>query len=283
MPVPPSLSVVMLVLGAAFLHALWNALVKGADDRVLMLGMVVAGHTVCGAALVAVSPAPAPGSWPFLLVSVLVHYLYFVFLLLSYRFGDLSVVYPVARGVSPVLVALGGLLFAGDALPAAGWAGILLVSGGIGLLLAGRGRSAIRAAGVYAALLNGLTIAAYTVLDGMGARASGNAFGYVGWLLLLEGLSLFFFLGVRWDRLRAAGPGVYAAGMAGGMISGTAYTAALYAATLTNLATVSAIRETSVIMAALIGVVWFGERPWRVRVLAAAVVAAGVAVLATAG
>ena len=282
MPDSPSLFVVTLVLGAAFLHALWNALVKGASDRVLMLGLVVFGHAIFGAVLAAAFPLPERASWPFLVVSTAIHYLYWAFLLLSYRYADLSAAYPIARGVSPVLVALGGLLFAGDALPAAGWAGILLVSGGIGMLLAGRGHSAIRAAGVYAALLTGLTIGAYTVVDGIGVRVSGSPFGYIGWLFLLEGLSIFFFVFIRRGRLKAMGPGLILAGTAGGIISGIAYGAALYAATLTNLATVSAIRETSVIMAALIGVVWFGERPWRIRVLAAVVVAAGVAVLTTA-
>ena len=271
-----------IVLGAALLHALWNALVKGADDRVLMLGMVVFGHAIFGAALAAASPMPAKGSWPFLVGSTLVHYLYWVFLLRSYRFGDLSAVYPIARGVSPVLVALGGLLFAGESLPAAGWLGILLVSGGIGLLLAGRGRTAVSARAAYAAILTGFMIAAYTVVDGIGIRLSGSAFGYIGWLFLLEGLSIFFFLFIRGGKLRNTSVKVFLGGTAGGIISGIAYGAALYAATLTNLATVSAVRETSVIMAALIGVVWFGERPWLVRVFAAVVVAAGVAVLTTA-
>ena len=279
----PSLFVVMLVLGAAFLHALWNAMIKGSKDHVLMFGLVILGNAILGAVLVASFPFPARESWPFLFASTVIHWFYFVFLLLAYRLGDLSAVYPVARGVPPVLVALGGLLFAGEVLPTAGWAGVFLVSGGIGLLMVGRRRQPVNPNAIYAALLTGLTIAAYSVVDGIGVRLSQSVFGFIGWLSLLEGIAaaVFFFICRR--RLRSTSPRFYITGIAGGVISALAYGTAIYAASLTNLAMVSALRESGVIMAALIGVIWFGERPWKIRVFAAVVVAAGVAVLATAG
>ncbi len=273
----------MIVLGAAFLHALWDALVKGAADRFLMLGMVNFGHTIFGVLLVVNFPIPAREAWPFLVGSTLIHYFYYGFLLLAYRSGDLSAVYPIARGVAPVLVALGGLAFAGEVLPLSGWVGILLVSGGICLLLVGRNYSTTSTGAIYAALFTGLTIAAYSVVDGIGVRASHSPFGYIGWLFLLEGFSTLFFLFFRRNQLKTTSLKFYTVGTMGGLISALAYGLAIYAASLTNLATVSAIRESSVIMAALIGVLWFGERPWKIRVFAAFVVAAGVTILATAG
>ena len=277
----PSLFVVSIVLGAAVLHALWNALVKGAGDRVLMLGLVNAGHTLFGAIVVLMFPIPLTESWPFLIASTLIHYFYYGFLLLAYRFGDLSEVYPIARGVAPVLVALGALLFVGEVLPLIAWVGILLVSGGIGLLFLGRNKSNTSRMAIYAALITGFTIACYSVVDGIGVRSSGSPFGYIGWLFFLEGFSTLFFLIYRRNVLRSTSLRFYLTGIVGGMISAIAYGLAIYASSLTTLATVSAIRESSVIIAALIGVVWFGERPWRIRVFAAVVVSIGVFLLAT--
>ena len=278
----PSEFAVALVLCAAFLHALWNALIKGADDRALMLGLVNAGHGLVGIVMVLMFLPPAREAWPFIAASTFIHFFYYTFLLLAYRKGDLSQVYPIARGVAPVMVALGAQIFAGEVLPPVAWTGILLVSFGIGALFLDRRNGRINRSAVAAALLTGLTIASYSVVDGMGVRVSESPLGYIGWLFVLEAFSTAVLLGWRRRQLRVTRPRTYLAGLAGGIISALAYGLAIYAKNLTTLGTVSAIRESSVIIAALIGVIWFGERPWQLRIVSAVIVAAGVVLLATA-
>lgn len=278
----PSAFVIGLVLTAAFLHALWNALIKGSSDRALTMGMLNFGHAIIGLVMVLLFLPPSQEAWYFIIASTIIHFFYFGFLLVAYRFGDLSQVYPIARGIAPVLVALSAQLFAGEVLPPAGWLGVLLVSGGIGFLFFGRNHHTAAGSSIAAALLTGLAIASYSVVDGMGVRVSDSPFGYIGWLFLLEAISGCYFFLYRRRALPYMKRKFFLIGMAGGFVSALAYGMAIYAASLTNLATVSAIRESSVIIAALIGVLWFGERPWKLRVIAAIIVASGVIVLATA-
>ncbi len=274
--------VLTLVLTAAFLHAFWNALVKGAEDRTLVMGLVNIGHALFGLLLVLLFLPPARESWPFLIGSVVVHFLYYAFLLLSYRFGDLSQVYPIARGLSPPVVALTAWIVADEVLPIGAWVGILLVSTGIGMLVFARRGGLTNGKAVAAAILTGLTIATYTVIDGLGVRAAQSPFGYIGWLFLLEAFSSFYIFYIRREALRAATFKIYWTGLVGGVVSSVAYGMAIYAKSIASLGAVSAIRESSVIIAALIGVIWFGERPWKIRIISACVVATGVIILSQA-
>ena len=269
-----------LILGAAVLHALWNALVKGSVDRALTMALVSFGHGILGAVLVLIYPVPAAESWPFIALSTFIHLFYYSFLIVAYRDGDLSQVYPIARGVAPLLVSVGGVVFAGEMLKPLAWAGMFAISGGIFLLFVSNSKGGASRSAVLAALATGLTIASYSVADGLGVRASGNAMGYIAWLFLLECLLGFAFLFYRRNFLRLATARGLLTGMAGGIISATAYGMVIYAMKLTQLGAVSAIRESSVIIAALIGAVWFKERPWKMRLLAASVVAGGVMLIA---
>ncbi len=269
-----------LVLTAALLHALWNALIKGSSDRAFTMGLINLGHGLLGIALVLAFLPPARESWPFIAGSTLIHFFYYGFLVVAYRHGDLSQVYPVARGVAPILVALGAQAFAGEVLSWSAWAGIWMVSGGIVFLLFARSHVQASGKAVAAALMTGVTIAAYSVVDGLGVRVSVNAFGYIGWLFLLECLAGFAFLTLRRSVLTSMPARAWVAGIGGGLISALAYGLAIYAQKIATMGSVSAVRESSVIIAALIGVLWFGERPWKGRLVAAVIVAAGVIVLA---
>lgn len=274
--------VLTLVLTAAFLHAFWNALVKGAADRTLVLGLVNFGHLIFGIGLAVMFLPPARESWPFLVASTIVHFFYYGFLLLSYRLGDLSQVYPIARGISPPVVALSAWLIIGEVLSLAAWAGIFMISSGIGMLVFSGKSTTTNGKAVATALITGLTIAAYTVIDGLGVRASQSPLGYIGWLFVLECFASLYIFYIRRDVLGAVPLKVLLTGILGGMVSSMAYGLAIYAKSLASLGTVSAIRESSVIIAAMIGVIWFGERPWKIRLLSAVVVASGVVVLALA-
>jgi drug/metabolite transporter (DMT)-like permease len=272
-----------LVLGAAILHASWNAMVRGSGDRGATLAGVAGSHALVGLGMILLAPLPARESWGPLAVSVIVHYAYYVLLFQAYRLGDLSLVYPVSRGLSPLLVAVSAAILIGETLTPGGWAGLAAISGGILLLAAqARGAAASRAA-VLVALVLGVSIAVYSVSDGIGIRASGTPLGYIGWLFLLEfPIPVAIWL-LRARARRAVPRRGTIIGLAGGVFSVAAYGLVLYANTLAPLGAVSAIRESSVIIAALIGVLVFGERPWKGRVVAAALVAAGVIAFARAG
>ena len=278
----PTQFAIGLILCAAVLHAVWNAMVKGSSDRVIALGLINLGHGLVGIVMVVLYLPPAREAWPFIVASTFIHYFYYGFLLVAYRFGDLSQVYPIARGVAPVLVALGAQFFAGEVLPPVAWAGIVIISVAIGAQTFGRRGARINAGALAAAVLTGITIASYSVADGMGVRASGSPLGYIGWLFALEAVSTAVLLGVRLDKLRDYPLKNYLIGIGGGLISALAYGLAIYAKGLTSLGTVSAIRESSVIIAALIGVVWFGERPWKLRMVSVVFVVIGIVLLATA-
>ncbi len=272
----------LLVLIAAILHAVWNAIVKCGDDKAVVLATISAVNVAVGLVLVIVVDPPARESWPYLIASTLIHYIYYACLVFSYRLGDLSQVYPIARGIVPVLVALGAMVFAGEILPLAMWFGILVISFGIAVLsLAGWNRTS--SAPVLAALGTGLIIAMYSVVDGIGVRLSQSPMGYIGWLFLGEfPVFLFVSLRRRGQRVKVSAR-IVAFGLFGGLCAALAYGLVLYAKTIAPLGAVSAVRESSVIVAALIGTLLLGEHHWRWRIGAAAIVAAGIIVIARSG
>ena len=272
-----------IVLAAAVMHASWNALVKNATDRALTLAAVASMHAVAGIFLIAISDPPAPASWPSIFASTIIHYFYYFLLFQAYRLGDLSQVYPISRGLAPALVAFGAYLAIGETLTPLGWAGLAAISLGIGMLALQRGAAHADPRAVGVATLLGLTIAAYSVADGLGVRFSQSPTGYMGWLFLFEAPVVLAVLGPRIAKRHHIDLKVYGIGLIGGALSVAAYGIALYAKTIAPIGAVSAVRESSVIIAALIGLFIFGERPWQGRILAATVVAAGVVALAFAG
>ena len=281
-----SAPVLALVLLAALLHAGWNSLIKaGADKAVEMALMRVAGLALALPVL-AVTGLPARAAWPWLCLSGAIHFAYYYLLAKTYERGQLSVVYPVMRGVAPVLVALLGWLWLGEEFSPWAAAGVAAIALGVLWLgLQGQLRTGGRAAPAALpwALLNALVIAAYTLTDAQGVRASGNAVAYVMALALLEAPP--FALWVAWHR-RSDGPAVRAAvrqrwpwALGGAAASLASYGIALWAMTRAPVPLVAAARETSVLFAVLIGG-WFLREPLRLRTWMAAVcVVAGLGLL----
>ncbi|HET7413865.1 MAG TPA: hypothetical protein VFJ18_14510 [Pararhizobium sp.] len=272
-----------LVLSAAVLHATWNAMVKSGGDRAVVLAAVSLATFLLGAALAILSPLPAPAAWPFLALSAVLHCGYYAFLYYAYRFGDLSHVYPIARGIAPALVAAGAYLTIGEELSWPALCGLAAISLGIMLLSVGRKATRGDPRALAFALGTGVIIASYSVTDGIGVRLAEAPFGYIGWLMALE-LPVVIFVLAR--RMRYGTPidgRSFRIGLVGGILSVFAYGAVIYANSFTHLAAVSAVRESSVIFASLIGLVIFGERPWQRRLVSACIVAAGVIALASAG
>lgn len=273
----------VLVLSAAVLHASWNAVVKAAPDRALTIAAIAATNVFCGLVLILLSGSPHPASWPMLAFSTGMHYFYYALMFQAYRLGDLSQVYPISRGMAPALVALGTFLLIGETLSPLGLAGLGAVTFGIGVLALQRGAAHANPRALIAASLLGLTIAGYSVADGIGVRFSENPMGYMGWLFLLESPVVIAVLAARRRNGTPFNSRVFGIGLIGGLISVVAYGVVLYAKTIAPIGAVSAVRESSVIIAALIGVVLFHERPWQGRILAAIIVAAGVILLAFSG
>ncbi len=258
------------------MHALWNALVKASDDRLAIIGLISAGHVVLGVVLAIGAPLPALESWAYIAASTVIHFGYYFLLFHSYRLGDLSHVYPIARGMAPVLVALGAQVFAGETLPPLAWLGVLVTSFGI-FLLSGKMFSApTPPLVVLTAMATGLMIASYSLVDGLGVRVAGTGRGYIGWLFIAEIIVVsvvFLRLG---KRIKQIARKTVFMGLLGGLISAIAYGLVIYAKSFSPLAMVSTLRETSVVFAALIGMLWLGERPWKLRIVASATVASGV-------
>jgi drug/metabolite transporter (DMT)-like permease len=269
-----------IVLSAAILHASWNAMLKVSSDKVVMLGLISTGHVVLGAIVVLNVPLPAVASWPFLAASTVIHFGYYALLNYSYRIGDLSQVYPIARGIVPVLVTLGAQYSVGEVLPPQTWIGILVVSGGVMLLSIGNLRNGASRAVIGLAVTTGFIIAAYSVVDGLGVRQAEQALSYIGWLFVLELPVVIFIVHRRRHLLGKIPARTIVLGVSGGLISALAYGLVIYAKEFSPLGVVSALRETSVLFAAMIGVVLLGERPWQSRLAAAIVVVSGVVLIA---
>ncbi|MGI8335676.1 EamA family transporter [Actinomadura scrupuli] len=273
---------VLAVLFAGVLHAVWNAVAKGVPDRQAGFALIGLGQTAVGLVLLPLVPVPALASWPWLAASTLLQLGYVMLLARSYDLGDFGQVYPLARGSAPLLVAAVAAVALGERLGPVRFAGVAAICGGLAALAFAGGlrlRRSERPA-VYAALLTGVSIAAYTLVDGVGVRLSGSATGYMAWMFAIEGpLIVVWVLVLRGRGLLPAMRAHAPAGTAGGLIAAVAYGIALWAQTRGSLAAVAALRETGVISGAIIGAVFFAEPMGRRRILAACVVAFGVVLL----
>ncbi|WP_434695122.1 EamA family transporter [Pseudomonas sp. Z1-14] len=270
--------IISLVLFAALLHASWNALLRGGADRLWsMTIMCIAIAVTCVVAAAFMVP-PAAASWGYAVLSAVLHVGYNLFLVRSYRVGDLGQVYPISRGSSPALIALGAAVFAGESIAPGVLLGIALVSGGI-ISLAFRGRK-LSVPSLPYALGTGCFIAAYSVVDGIGARLSGAPLAYTVWMCALWGVMMpMVYIGLRDARsLFSVRPGTFSAA-AGGLVSLLAYGIVIYAMNEAPLGAVSALRETSVLFAALIGAIFLGETLTARRILACVVIVSGTIII----
>lgn len=274
------LSIIAIILSAAILHAVWNAIVKTAADRTTTLGLVAFGHVIPGAILISILPLPSAESFIYIVLSTLVHFGYFYFLGRAYQHGDLSVVYPIARGIVPVLVSLWAWVLLDEVLPPEVWVGIGLIISGIFLSNWKGLRSGIGTSALLFSLATGFCISIYSLVDGIGVRLSENTLSYWAWGAFLH----LFIAGFSGWRRRHSMMGLplstWVVGIAGGMVSTIAYGLVLYAKNFADLGTVSALRETSVIFATLIGFFVLKEGNWKRRLSAALLMVFGIAMIA---
>jgi drug/metabolite transporter (DMT)-like permease len=270
--------VLACVIGAAILHASWNAVLRGGDDRLWsMTLMMIAVIGVTGMAA-AFMPWPSPASWPYVLASALIHVGYNLSLVRTYRSGDLGQTYPISRGSSPVLVALGALVFAHEALDVVASIGIALVSGGIiSLAFQGKGH---RADFLPAAFTTGVMIGAYTVVDGIGVRLSGSSLAYTNSMFLLWSVTMPFIYWAMRGRPPAYTRTQTVMALGGGIVSIVAYGIVIWAMQYVAMGVVSALRETSVVWAMIIGCIFLKEKLTARRIASCLAIATGAACLA---
>jgi len=275
-----SLPVFTIVLSAAFLHAAWNAVVKGGDDKLLSTIMVALTAGLMAAVALPMLPQPAPASWPFIAASVLVHIVYFALVARIYHAADMSLTYPLMRGVAPLLVAVASVGWLGEHLSPMAWAGIAVISLGILTMAAGRRGGGNDGRGISLALLNAVVIAGYTLIDGTGVRLSGAPAAYAFWIFLLTAVPL---AGWALAARRAEFGGYLRRNWRFALVGGggtlASYGLSLWAMTMAPVAPVAALRETSILFGALISGLLLKERVGAERIGAACVIAAGVAAL----
>ncbi|MFE7119952.1 EamA family transporter [Streptomyces sp. NPDC057654] len=269
------------VLIAAITHASWNAIAHGIKDQLLAFTLVGGGGAVIGAVLACFTPLPASGAWPYLLGSAVLHVVYQALLMRSFSLGDFGQMYPIARGTAPLVVTVLAAVFVGE-LPD-GWqmTGVVVASAGlVGVALWGIRGSRPHWAAIVAAVATGLSIASYTVVDGVGVRASGTPLGYIAWLMILEGIAIpAYALASRRRELGAQLRPYAVRGLAGGLLSVFAYGLVLWAQTRAELAPIAALRESSIIVGAAIGALFFKERFGAPRIAAAGLMVVGIGLM----
>lgn len=277
--------IVLAVLCAAMLHASWNAMIKSGGDKAADTALITVAGAVVALPLLLWAGLPNFGVWPYMLASLVIHVGYYIALVEAYRHGELGLTYPIMRGFAPLLVALGSNFFIGEAPSPAAWLGIFGIAIGVALVgLAHPGEALHHRRALAFAFANAALIAIYTTVDGIGVRTNAGAARYVLLLFVLDG---FAYPVLVWLRRSAAGRAelmAYArhrwpAATLGGAASIGAYAIALWAMTHAPVASVAALRETSVLFAAVLATVLLKERFGMQRALGTVVIVGGVMAL----
>ena len=268
---------VYIVLLAALAHASWNAIVKSAEDKLLSAVTITSAAGLIAALLLPWLRPPAAASWPFIAGSVSLQAIYYALLAAAYRRADMSHAYPIMRGTAPLIVAALSAWVIGETVSHAQWLGIALICGGVlGLAVHAPVRSAGHRSATAFALANACVIAAYTMIDGLGARHSGAPVAYTLWVFLLTAIEMLLWISIRRRRefigyLR----GNWLQGMAGGGGTLLSYTLVLWAMTIAPVALVAALRETAILFATLISAVVLKERVTLLRLACIGLIIAG--------
>ena len=273
-------AVIAVVIGAGALHACWNAIAKQLQDRLMAFAWIGIAATIAGGAVLLITGMPYRAAIGFAIASAVIHVGYDLALMNSYQLGPFNQTYPIARGTSPLLVAVGAYFLAGEHLGMVAVIGIATLAGGLMILALSSGRLTRHdAPAVGAAILTGITIAGYTIVDGLGVRRAGDPWAYTALLFALQGPPLAVVAAIRRPAAAWRDRSGTERGLVAGILCVLAYGIVLWAQTKAPLAEVAAIRETSVVFAALIGLAALGEDFGKRRVAAAMVIAAGIVLI----
>ena len=274
--------VIGIVLAAALMHAIWHSLIKSCDEKFLAYALINVVAMVVATIGLTLTPPIQIGSYEWLAASIAVHHVYKVMLIQSYRFGDMSAVFPIARGTAPVIVGIVSAAYLGEHLTRAQWAGIILIGVGVAALSfvsARKHPATVR--GLFFAAATGLVTAAYTFIDAHGARLSASAVAYVCWIYVADGI-LFPVIAIVWRRADIA-PFLrtnWRQGVGAGFLSITSYGAVVWAMALGAIGVIAALREASVLFVILIGAWYLREQVGVVRILSAGLILLGILLVA---
>ncbi len=282
-----SLITFSVVLFAALLHATWNALIKVSGDRLAIMAVITASTALLVTPLLFILPIPEKASWPYLAASALIHAGYMLVLVKAYGHGDFSQIYPIARGSAPLLTALLGFVFIGEVVSGQELLGMFLIVGGIVAFAlesprknVQQGRTKISSIGLGLSLLVGLFITSYSLVDGLGARVSGNAFSFTAWTFFFDGFIVTSIAFVRRiGQLITTLVKVWKPGILVAFISAIAYSLVVWSFTLSPIGLVSTLRETSVLFALLISAFLIREKFSRYRVIMSTVILLGIGMI----
>lgn len=275
-----SLAIMGMVLFAAVLHSSWNAIAKAIPNKLASSTLIAAVYLLVGLIGVVTMGLPAIEAWPYIGISACLQTAYLILLTTSYKFGDFSQVYPLARGLAVLLIAVVAVTFLAESLSPMQLVGVAVVAGSLlALALLGKGSSRL---GVMFAVLTGICIAAYSLVDGTGVRVSGSPMAYISWLFFLQGFMIpvvCYKLAPSKIQFGRAVREHWKLGALGGLLSMLAYGIVVWAQSMAPLALVSALRESSVLLAGIIGTVFFKEKFSSARLGLTGAAVAGIAIL----
>ncbi len=271
----------LVVLCAALLHAIWNAMVKGGDDNLLNMVAIVMGHVVPAVTVLWFVPPPSVQSLPWLAGGIMLHVGYQLFLVRAYEMGDLTQVYPIARGIAPLIVTFISVLFLGLALANSELIAIVLIAAGIASICLVKGHNgSLNMMATLLALTTGLFIASYSLVDGTGARLAGSVLGFYAWQAIGNAVVMLFIAPLlRPNILNTVWRSSKKIALLGGSASFCAYALVIWAFTQAPIALVTALREVSIVFALLIGAFCFKERMSLLKVFSTFITLVGVALL----
>ena len=268
----------ILILVSALCHAVWSAIIKSSKNPLSLMGITSVLEVTIFLPLTFTVPFPTLEVWYFLIATVIIHVIYRLNVIYSYRYGDLSYIYPISRGSSCLFVAIISILFLSSDISVAGFVGILIVCIGLFLISYSKNLS-FNFRGFALAISTAILITAYTLVDGVGVRLSENGFSYIYWLFTLNGIPLLIIGLISKDGLRKRETYTFRSGIAAGVFATSSYAIVVWSMQFIEIAYVSSIREISIVFATIIGMLFLFERNARSRIIPSILIVVGISVV----
>ena len=268
----------ILILVSALCHAVWSAIIKSSKNPLSLMGITSVLEVTIFLPLTFTVPFPTLEVWYFLIATVIIHVFYRLNVIYSYRYGDLSYIYPISRGSSCLFVAIISILFLSSDISVAGFGGILIVCIGLFLISYSKNLS-FNFRGFALAISTAILITAYTLVDGVGVRLSENGFSYIYWLFTLNGIPLLIIGLISKDGLRKRETYTFRSGIAAGVFATSSYAIVVWSMQFIEIAYVSSIREISIVFAAIIGMLFLFEKNAKSRIIPSILIVSGISVV----
>ena len=265
----------IIILFSALCHAIWSAIIKSSSNPLSLMGITSLLEIIIFLPLTFFVPFPSLEIWYLLFITIIIHVLYRFNVIYSYKFGDLSYVYPISRGGSSLLIAIISILFLNSSISIVGFFGIVIVCIGL-FLISFSSKIKLNKMAFYLAVSTALLITTYTLIDGIGVRNSANGFSYIFWLIALNGVPILIFSIFSKNGLRRKDSYSIKSGIAAGIFATLSYALVVWAMQFIEIAYVSGIREVSIIFATLIGVYFLSEKFGTKRIIPSILIAIGI-------